>query len=413
MTKRSPTARSYVDRIPKVPRGPLAPTVLAECRSWMVGQGYAQGTTQIIVNLLERLSAWMHLEGTDIGGICEDLLERFVAYEQSRPVIATSVHTGMSTLRRFLAASGYLPPTQAPTHVPVTQAQVDLARWGAWMRTVNGLGEKTVRRNKYFAAGLIDLLTSDEGMAQWSCVDAALINTYVIDRGRPYGEVARALIVGAVRCLLRWALSTGRLDHDPSAGILKPRGTKRTVPRGVTAEQVAALMQVCDPATVIGARDRAVLKLLVRLGLRAGEAAGLTLDDIDWSNGRLKVSGKGREHTLPLPVDVGQALEAWLRVRPDSLDRALFVRAKAPHQMMAANSLSGIIARLSNQAGIEQLYAHRLRHTAAMDVLAAGGTLVEARELLGHAHTVTTMAYAKVDLVSLRSLAVPFGQVPR
>lgn len=411
MTKRSPTARPYVDRIPKIPRGPLAPAVLAECRSWMTGQGYAQGTTQIIVNLLERLSAWMHSEGTGIDGICEELLERFVAYEQSRPVIATSVHTGIGTLRRFLAAVGYLPP--APTQAPVTQTQVDLAQWGAWMRTVNGLGEKTVRRNKYFAAGLIDLMTSDEGMVQWSCVDAALVNTYVTERGRPYGEVARALIIGAVRCLLRWALSTGRLEHDPSAGILKPRGTKRTVPRGVTAEHVAALMHACDQATVIGARDLAVLTLLVRLGLRAGEAAGLTLDDIDWSNGRLTVSGKGREHTLPIPVDVGQALESWLRVRPDSLDRALFVRAKAPHQMMAANSLSGIIARLSNHAGIEQLYAHRLRHTAAMDVLAAGGTLIEARELLGHSHTMTTMTYAKVDLVSLRSLVVPFGQVPR
>lgn len=140
MTKRSPTARPYVDRIPKIPRGPLAPAVLAECRSWMTGQGYAQGTTQIIVNLLERLRAWIHSEGTGIDGICEHLLERFVAYEQSRPVIATSVHTGIGTLCRFLAAVGYLPPS--PTQVPVTQAQVDLAQWGAWMRTVNGLGEK-------------------------------------------------------------------------------------------------------------------------------------------------------------------------------------------------------------------------------------------------------------------------------
>jgi len=182
---------------------------------------------------------------------------------------------------------------------------------------------------------------------------------------------------------------------------------------GVSARQVADLLGACDPTTAIGARDRAVVMILVRLGLRAGEAARLSLDDIDWNAGQIKISGKGREHTLPIPVDVGQALTAWLRLRPPALDRAVFVRMKAPRRMMTTSAISGIIARLSNVAGIEQIYAHRLRHTAAMDILAAGGTLTEAKELLGHVYTATTMAYAKVDLASLRELVVPFGQVPR
>jgi integrase len=181
----------------------------------------------------------------------------------------------------------------------------------------------------------------------------------------------------------------------------------------VGAEQVTALLAVCDPATAIGARDRAVVMLLVRLGLRAGEVARLTLDDLDWANGDLKATGKGREHVLPIPVDVGQALAAWLRLRPAAVDRAVFVRMKAPCQMMATSAISGIVARLSGVAGIEPIYAHRLRHTAAMDVLAAGGTLAEAKELLGHVHIATTMTYAKVDLASVRELVVPFGQVPR
>ena len=137
------------------------------------------------------------------------------------------------------------------------------------------------------------------------------------------------------------------------------------------------------------------------------------LEDIDWASGQVKVTGKGREHVLPLPVDVGEALEAWLRLRPPTVDRAVFVRIRAPRQKMTVSGISGIIARLSALAGLEPIYAHRLRHTAAMEVLAAGGTLTEAKELLGHAHTVTTMTYAKVDLVSLRELVVPFGQVPR
>jgi site-specific recombinase XerD len=91
----------------------------------------------------------------------------------------------------------------------------------------------------------------------------------------------------------------------------------------------------------------------------------------------------------------------------------VFVRMTAPRQMMTPSAISGITARLSDLAGIHPVYAHRLRHTAAMGVLAAGGTLTEAKELLGHVHTGTTMAYAKVDLASLRELVVPFGQVPR
>lgn len=411
MTKRSPTARPYVDRIPKIPVGPLAPAVLDECRDWMATQGYVPGTTAMLVNLLQRLSAWMQAEAVDIDGICEELLERFIEFERARPVIATSVKTGMGTLRRFLRAAGYLLPPTEPA--PAKPSQLALAQWGSWMRTMRGLDEKTIRSNLYYAQGLIESIADVDGEVQWPRLEAPVINAYIQERGRPYGLVARALIIGAVRCLIRWALSTGLLMRDPSAGVLKAAGTKRTVPKAVSSDQVNALLEVCDPATVIGARDRAVVILLVRLGLRAGEAARLMLDDIDWLNGRLSVTGKGRTHVLPIPVDVGQALESWLRVRPVSLDRAVFVRTRAPRRQMAANSLTGIIARLSNKAGIEQLYAHRLRHTAATNLLAAGGTLVEARELLGQMNSVTAMTYAKVDLTALRTLTVPFGQVPR
>lgn len=281
------------------------------------------------------------------------------------------------------------------------------------MRDHCGLTEKTVVARVRYAAGLLDGLAAADGELDWTRLDASVVNAYVVERGRPYGAVARAHIVTAVRCLLRWALSTGRLDRDLAAGILKPAGTRRSLPRGVGADQVAGLLGACDPVTAIGARDRALVVILVRLGLRAGEVARLSLDDIDWAGGQVKVTGKGREHVLPLPVDVGQALEAWLRFRPPALDRAVFVRMNAPCQMMTTSGISGIIARLSGLAGIDPIYAHRLRHTAAMDVLASGGSLTEAKELLGHVYTSTTMAYAKVDLISLRQLVVPFGQVPR
>jgi integrase len=412
VTKRSLTARPHADRIPRVPVGPLAPQVLAECTDWAAAQGYTQGSAAGILNLLARLSVWMNTVGAGVDDLDEKLLARFVVAERSREFVCTTVKTSMGAMRRFLATAGYLGVVEVETAQP-TPVEAAVADWCSWMRQERGTAEKTIDARCHYAAGLLDVLITAEGSVGWLRLDASIVNAYVAERGRPYGVVTRAHIVDAVRGLLRWALSTGRLDRDLSAGILKPSGTRRSLPRGVDAEQVAALLGVCDPATAIGARDRALILVLVRLGLRAGEAARLSLDDIDWAGGHLKVTGKGREHVLPLPVDVGQALEAWLRLRPPALDRAVFIRMKAPRTMMTTSGTSGVIARLSDLAGLEPIHAHRLRHTAAMDVLAAGGTLSEAKELLGHVYTVTTMAYAKVDLASLRELVVPFGQVPR
>ena len=140
-----------------------------------------------------------------------------------------------------------------------------MADWCSWMREQRGLTEKTIAARCHYAAGLLDVLTAADGSVQWWRLDASIINAYVAERGRPYGIVARAHIVGSVRCLLRWALSTGRLDRDLTAGILKPAGTRRSLPRGVDADQVAALLGVCDAATALGARDRALVMILVRL----------------------------------------------------------------------------------------------------------------------------------------------------
>lgn len=412
MTKRSPTARPCVDRIPLVRVGPLAPAVLAECSAWTAGLGYSPGYAADIVNLLARLSLWMRTAGAGLDEIGPVLLDRFVAAECSRPVVADGVRTRMSALCRFLIAADYLNASDEEPGA-ATEVLAAVTEWRAWMRDDRGLLENTIDARCYYGAGLLGAVATADSVVEWVRLEAPVVNAYIAERGRPYGTVTRSHIVDAVRCLLRWALSTGRIDRDLTAGVLKSPGTRRALPRGVRADQVAALLGVCDPTTVIGARDRAVVTLLVRLGLRAGEAARLTLDDIDWTAGRVRVVGKGREHTLPIPVDVGEALTAWLRARPVSLDRGVFVRMSAPRRMLTAAGISGIIARLSDLAGIDRLYAHRLRHTAAMDVLAAGGTLIEARELLGHVHTATTMGYAKVDLRSLRALVVPFGQVPR
>jgi len=272
-----------------------------------------------------------------------------------------------------------------------------------------GLALVTVARHEWLIMQMLPALGSNT--AQYS---AASVRSVILDQIRGRRPADAKTFVGALRIYLRFlavnnACQPGLDDMLPTVAEWR----LSSLPRYLDTTQANRLIDTCGKDGPQGLRDRAIILLLLRLGLRAGEAARLGLDDIDWTNGVLRVAGKGREHLLPIPVDVGEALTAWLRRRPLALDRAVFIRMHAPRQMMTVSGLSGIIARLSDQAGIAPIRAHRLRHTAAMDVLAAGGTLTEAKELLGHAYAVTTMTYAKVDLTSLRQLVVPFGQVPR
>lgn len=194
---------------------------------------------------------------------------------------------------------------------------------------------------------------------------------------------------------------------SPAASSGSPLG----LPRGLTHADVERLLAACDRSRPTGCRDFGVVTPLVRLGLRAGEVAGLTLDAIDWRAGEFVVSGKGnRAERLPLPPDVGEALVAYLRQgRPASaMGRAVFIRAKAPHRALSAHGVSRIVADAALRAGLGLVHAHRLRHTAATEMLRAGGSLAEIGQVLRHRRSQTTAIYAKVDERALRALARPW-----
>jgi site-specific recombinase XerD len=219
-----------------------------------------------------------------------------------------------------------------------------------------------------------------------------------------------------MRGLLDWAFLTGRVNRSVSAGILAPATPAApALPRALSSVQVQALITAADAGTPAGLRDRAIVVLISRLGLRAGEVATLGLDDLNWHAGTLMVHGKGgRILTLPIPTDVGQALVDYLRGgrAATAADRAVFTRLRPPLVALSRQGISNVMAHLAAVAGMGTVHAHALRHTAATAVLAAGGSLVEARELLGHARTDTTMVYARTDLVALRVLAPTWGKVP-
>lgn len=395
---------------PGPPRGPLA-DVTGDLRKWLSAQEYAPGTIPQVVSVTLWLSAWMDDHGAGLEDLDDGLLDRFAAgFVPGTPGRSTALGR-IPAVRRFLLAPGQSRRPAGPD--PAGPARAELDAWGAWQRDQAAISEGVVRNRRGWASAFVDAL-GDGDAVRWENTDVAMINAYIAGRGKGYAPASCSLLVSAMRSLLRWALATGRTDRDLNRGILRPLATRATLPRGLTPGQADGLLAAASPATTAGARDRAVVITLSRLGLRAGEAAGLTLDDIDWAAGRLAVTGKGqRRLVLPLPADVGQALEAWLRARPaDARDRAVFVRLRAPARRLTSAGISSIIVRLAERAGLGVVHAHRLRHTAAMNVIAAGGTLTEARELLGHSSADSTRVYARTDLASLRALAVPFGQVP-
>ncbi|MGE5765279.1 MAG: tyrosine-type recombinase/integrase [Mycobacterium leprae] len=197
-------------------------------------------------------------------------------------------------------------------------------------------------------------------------------------------------LAGAVPSVARWS----------GAGL----------PRGLTSKQVAALLASCDRRRALGLRDYAILVLLVRLGLRAAEVAALRLDDIDWRAGEIVVRGKGRtEERLPLPPDVGAALAAYLRRgRLRRSEREVFLRACAPLRGLSPDGVGEVVRAASERAGLGSFGSHRLRHTAATQMLQAGASLADVVQVLRHRTVATTAIYAKVDHLALRGLVMPW-----
>jgi integrase len=177
----------------------------------------------------------------------------------------------------------------------------------------------------------------------------------------------------------------------------------------VEPEVVARLLASCDRRRTVGRRDYAILLLLIRLGLRVGEVAAIELDDVDWRRGEIVIRGKGnRQDRLPLPVDVGEALVAYLRRRGPDECRALFLKVHAPAGALVGNTVCGVVADACVRAGMPRVGAHRLRHTAATAMLRRGASLAEIAQVLRHREIKTTAIYAKVDRGRLRALAQPW-----
>jgi site-specific recombinase XerD len=297
-------------------------------------------------------------------------------------------------------------PAPALAHGPLEEL---LAEYGRYLRVERRLSEKTVVN--YVPAACLFLAgwegSDGLGLERLRAADVSSFLAHECLRRSVSG--ARDLVC-ALRSFLRFLHLVGLIDAPlvwavPSVADLRDR----TLPRGLEPGAVKKLLASCHRRRLVGRRDHAILLLLSRLGLRAGEVAAIGLDDIDWRSGLLLVSGKGgRYDELPLPVDVGEAIVAYLRRRPRCECRVLFLRVNAPLGGLNRSTIGSIVREHCRRARVEPVGAHRLRYTAATEMLRKGASLAEIGQVLRHREQKTTAIYAKVDRAALRALARPW-----
>jgi site-specific recombinase XerD len=237
--------------------------------------------------------------------------------------------------------------------------------FGDWFRTHRGAKEPTLRQ---YARGAADLLqTLGEDVGQWN---AQAVRDFLLERASQCGAPTTQRLITSLRAFLRFLNFRGESRDDLALAIPAVAHWRLArLPRCLSAEEVTRLVAACDGTDLVRLRDRAIILMLVRLGLRAGDVAHLRLTDIDWNNGTLQVIGKGRYQVrLPLPQDVGDALLRYLECRPANIDTDhVFVRSNAPCRPFASgDGVSSVVEHALKRAKIQAPAkgAHLLRHYA-------------------------------------------------
>jgi site-specific recombinase XerD len=335
------------------------------------------------------------------------LVEEFLAFQRGEGRYrAHWSRPGLVCLLEVLRDGGALGGEEPAA--AVSPGEQLLVSFGRYLFVERGLAAGTVRgyvdSARRFLAGL-------GGVSGLGSLTAADVTAAVLCRSAGVSVAATQNFVAALKSFLRFCFVEGLVAVDLSEAALAITGRRRSsLPRGISAADAKALLASCDRRSALGRRDYALLVLLLRLGLRRSEVAGLRLDDIDWRAGEVVVRGKGaRQDRLPLPWDVGEAMASYLRRgRPRGDRREVFLRARAPYGPIASGTVASTVRRACRRAGIAEIGSHRLRHTAACEMVASGVSLIEIAQVLRHHSLQTTAVYARVDLARLRLVAVPW-----
>jgi integrase/recombinase XerD len=387
--------------------GPLMP-YLPGFATELVRRGYTPSSVELHVRLTAHVSAWLDREGLGPGDLTRDVVETYFAARRAAGCVSHRTSASLKPLLGYLRVVGVAPePASAIESGPV---EALLERYRRYLRVERCLAPVTIEGYVCRVRPFVERRVVGTELRLESLVAGDVVAFVLSERPRrSRGSVK--LTVTALRSLLRFLHVDGVLEEPlvravPSVAHWRLAGLPEPLEQGA----LERLMASCRLETETGRRDFAILKLLARLGLRAGEVARLRLEDIDWRAGEIRIRGKGRQDRLPLPADVGEAVAEYLLAgRPvGAIGRCVFVRAIAPREPLTPRAVTKVVIRAGARAGVGQVAAHRLRHTAASDMLRAGASLPEIGHVLRHQQVSTTAIYAKVDREPLRELARPW-----
>jgi site-specific recombinase XerD len=380
----------------------------------LMEEGYTDATMQSKLWLLADFGRWLGRSGLAVTELDERLVETFFAEKRRKG----RVHRGnRETVRQFL---GHLRECNVVAGVKPACDESLLAgilnRYEKHLRSERGLATATIINYLPFARKfLVDHFGERPFLVRE--VQSSDISAFILRHAKTMSCRRAQLMTTAFRSFFRFLFRNGELESDLAASVPAVADWRlSTVPKYLTPDEVGRVLGSCDQQTATGRRDYAILLLLARLGLRAGEIVALQLDDIDWRAGEILVRGKGLLHDrMPLPVDVGEALTSYLRLdRPSCKTRRVFVCMKAPRSGFAGPStVTTIVRRALDRADLQPAFkgAHVLRHSLATTMLRSGASMSEIGEVLRHRLPSTTEIYAKLDFDGLRSLAHPWPGV--
>ena len=349
----------------RTPEGPLA-AYIKPFAGFLHKQGYALETIHRQVLLTACFSRWLRHQGVALGSITSDHPPRYLRYRARRVRPSRGDAAALCHLLAFLLIEGAIPAEKIPA-APLTPAERCSQAYELYLREVRGLARATIVNYVPFIASFLKDRFGDKPFTL-SHLCANDVTRFVQRQASHLHRKRAKLLTSALRSFLQYARYRGKTKLDLAAAVpAVANWSMSSIPRGIAADQVRQLLASIDRRTRMGCRDYAILLLLARLGLRSGEVASLELDNIDWNVGQLSVRGKsGQRSELPLPVEVGEAITAYLRRgRPQSTSRRVFLRAKAPIRgFQGASGVGSIVRHRLQRAGLDAPThgAHQFRH---------------------------------------------------
>jgi site-specific recombinase XerD len=386
--------------------GPLAPHLDAYVRL-LERQGYSKVSAREQLRAIGRFSEWLRIGRRELHDVEEKTIGRFLQRDPQdiRRGDAAALHRLLRMLREIGASKPKAPTAPRSARRRVTD------EYRRYLLQERGLSQATAVNYVPF----VDLFLSERfraGRLSFGVLRAPDITGFVQRHAHKLCPGRAQLLVTALRSFFRYLQHQGKIASGLASCVpTVARWSFSTLPKSLPTTAIRRVLEHCNRQTPAGRRDYAILLLLARLGLRAGEIVALTLEDLDWENGRITIRGKGgRWAQLPVPLEVGEAIADYLRKdRPRCSSRRVFIRERAPLAGFANSiAVSSLVMRSLRRAGVDspRTGAHLFRHSLAADMLRHGASLDEIGDLLRHQSPNTTAIYAKVDLVALRTLAL-------